>query len=132
VSTYEIGSVHQDHAEITTVRMSGHAERPNIIALLTELQGLARLRGSLRVLIDETDMTPGLMGFNDIHDIVSDWRSSAGLGSSRIAVIAVNPFVRGLNQMFRIAANLEGRASVNAFSKRSDAVAWLMREPAAP
>jgi hypothetical protein len=131
VSTYEIGSVVQDDAEITLVRLSGQAERPNILALLTELQGLARLRGSLRVLIDETDMKPGLMGFNDIHEIVNDWRSSAGLGSSRIAVIAVNPFVRGLNQMFRIVANLEGRASVNAFSKRADAMAWLMRAPTA-
>ena len=112
--------------------MTGQAERPNIIALLNELQDLARLRGPLRVLIDETDMKPGLMGFNDIHEIVSDWRSGAGLLSSRIAVIAVNPFVRGLNQMFRIAANLEGRASVNAFSKRSDALAWLMQEGAAP
>ena len=132
MSTYEIASVVQDDAEITTVKMSGQAERPNIIALLTELQELARLRGSLRVLIDETDMKPGLMGFNDIHEIVSDWRKGAGLVSSRIAVIAVNPFVRGLNQMFRIAANLEGRASVNAFSKRSDALAWLMQEGAVP
>ena len=132
MSTYEIASVLQGDAEITTVKMTGQAERPNIIALLNELQDLARLRGSLRVLIDETDMKPGLMGFNDIHEIVSDWRSGAGLLSSRIAVIAVNPFVRGLNQMFRIAANLEGRASVNAFSKRSDALAWLMQEGAAP
>ena len=128
MSAYEIASVLQGDAEITAVKMSGQAERPNIIALLTELQDLARVRGSLRVLIDETDMKPGLMGFNDIHEIVSDWRSGAGLLSSRIAVIAVNPFVRGLNQMFRIAANLEGRASVNAFSKRSDALAWLMQE----
>jgi acid stress-induced BolA-like protein IbaG/YrbA len=132
LSTYEIASVLQGDAEITTVKMSGQAERPNIIALLNELQDLARVRGSLRVLIDETDMKPGLMGFNDIHEIVSDWRSGAGLLSSRIAVIAVNPFVRGLNQMFRIAANLEGRASVNAFSKRSDALAWLMQEATAP
>ena len=132
MSTYEIASVLQGDAEITTVKMSGQAERPNIIALLNELQELARLRGSLRVLIDETDMKPGLMGFNDIHEIVRDWRSGAGLLSSRIAVIAVNPFVRGLNQMFRIAANLEGRASVNAFSKRSDALAWLMQEGTVP
>lgn len=111
--------------------MSGPAERPNIHALLSELQGLAHLRDSLRVLIDGTDMKPGLMGFNDIHEIVNDWRTSSGLRSSRIAVVAVNPFVRGLNQMFRIAANLEGRASVNAFSKRADALTWLMRSPAA-
>jgi hypothetical protein len=126
MSTYEIASVLESGSEITVVRLTGQAESANVHALLTELQALARQRGALRLLIDETDLKPGLMGFNDMHELVNDWRRGQALRASRVAVVAVNPFVRGLNQMFRLLANLERTGSMNAFSQRTDAVAWLI------
>jgi hypothetical protein len=75
-------------------------------------------------------MQPGLLGFNDIAEMVSDWRGAPALRLSRFAFISSNPFIRGLNQLFRLSAKLEHKDSMNAFSKRADAVAWLMRKPA--
>jgi hypothetical protein len=127
VTTFEIESVLEDGAEITVVRLSGQAERASVHALLTELQGLAQQRGALRLLVDETDLKPGVMGFNDLHELVSDWRTGTALRASRIAIVATNPIVRGLNQVFRTLANLERKGSMNAFSRRADAVAWLVK-----
>jgi hypothetical protein len=136
VSTYEIRTLLEGSDEITLVELTGHADRANIQGLLAELQGLAKARGTLRILVDETAMKPGLMGFNDIHDLVSDWRTATALKTSRIAVVASNPIVRGLNQAFRALANLERKGSMSAFSRRADAVAWLVggdpQAPAAP
>jgi len=119
--------------EITVVEVRGQVDLANIQKLLQELQGLAKQRGTLRILIDETAMRPGILGFNDIHDLVSDWRTATDLKTSRIAVLASNPIVRGLNQAFRALANLERKGSMSAFSKRADAVAWLVGgDPKAP
>ena len=107
--------------------MHGRATPADIHQLLEELDGLAQQRATLHLLLDETDLTAGVMGFADIHDIASDWRGATALRSRRIAVVASNPFIRGLNQMFRVFANVENKDSVNAFSKRADALAWLVR-----
>ena len=77
-------------------------------ALITQLEALAQQRGTLRILVDQTDMQPGLLGFSDMAEMVSD----------------------GLNQLFRLSAKLEHKDTMSAFSERSDAVAWLMRKPA--
>jgi hypothetical protein len=114
------------------VRLTGRAEPASVHALLAELQDLAQQHGALRLLIDETDLTPGLIGFSEIHDLVNDWRRATALKASRIAIVAANPIVRGLNQVFRTLANLERGDSMNAFSKRADAVAWLVRKPTPP
>jgi hypothetical protein len=128
VSTYKISNVLEGSDVITLVELSGHADRANIQKLLAEMQGLAEQQGPLRVLVDETAMRPGLMGFNDIHDLVNDWRTATGLKASRIAVVARHPIVRGLNQAFRALANLERKGLMSAFSQRTDAIAWLVRE----
>ena len=128
MSTYEISTVLAGSDEITVVELSGHADRANIQKLLAELQVLAEQRGPLRILADETAMRPGLLGFNDIHDLVSDWRTATGLKASRIAVVARHPIVRGLNQAFRALANLERKGFMSAFSQRDDAIAWLVRK----
>jgi len=96
-------------------------------ALLTELDGMAQHGAALRLLLDETELRAGLMGFGDIQDIVGDWRRSNALKSRRIAVVASNPLIRGLNQMFRLFANVENKGSVSAFSDRAAALAWLVR-----
>ena len=117
----------EDGSDIAIVTLHGRATPADIHQLLVELDGLAHQRATLRLLLDETDLTAGVMGFGDIHDIASDWRGATALRSRRIAVVASNPFVRGLNQMFRVFANVEHKDSVNAFSKRADALAWLAR-----
>ena len=133
MSTYEIRTINEGDDEITVVEVRGQVDLANIQKLLQELQGLAKQRGTLRILIDETAMRPGILGFNDIHDLVSDWRTATDLKTSRIAVLASNPIVRGLNQAFRALANLERKGSMSAFSKRADAVAWLVGgDPKAP
>ena len=127
MSAYQVRTILEGNDEITIVELSGHADRANIQKLLAEMQGLAEQQGPLRVLVDETSMRPGLMGFNDIHDLVNDWRTATGLKASRIAVVARHPIVRGLNQAFRALANLERKGLMSAFSQRTDAIAWLVR-----
>ena len=116
---------------IVVVKLSGHADPPSIHALITDLLAMAHGHETLRILVDESELQPGLVGFNDIAEMVRDWRTAPALRSSRIAIIAANPFVRGLNQMFRLAANLERKDSLNAFTKRADAVAWLLSKATA-
>jgi hypothetical protein len=110
------------------VKLTGHADPPGVRALITELQNRAdaHTQGTLRILMDESELQPGIVGFSDIADMVHDWRTAPALRSSRIAIVAANPFIRGLNQMFRLLANLERKDSLNAFTKRADAVAWLL------
>jgi hypothetical protein len=113
--------------EIVVVTLTGHADPASMHALIADLQAMAhRHDGMLRILVDETSLGSGRVGIDDISVLVQEWRKATALRSSRIAVIASNPIVRGLNQMFRLAANLERKDSLNAFSKRADAVAWLM------
>ena len=115
-------------ADIVVVRLTGHADTGSIHALITELQSRASTHrdGTLRLLVDESELQPGLVGFSDIADMVHDWRAAPALRASRIAIIAANPLIRGLNQMFRLVANAERKDSLNAFTKRADAVAWLL------
>jgi hypothetical protein len=116
--------------EIVVVKVSGPADAASVRALITQFEALAQQRGTLRILVDQTDMQPGLLGFTDMAEMVSDWRKAPGLRSSRFAFIATNPLIRGLNQLFRLSAKLEHKDTMSAFSERSDAVAWLMRKPA--
>jgi hypothetical protein len=127
VSTHTIDLLIEDGNDVTIVTLSGLADPAGIHALLTELDGMAQHGAALRLLLDETQLRAGLMGFGDIQDIVGDWRRSNALKSRRIAVVASNPLIRGLNQMFRLFANVENKGSVSAFSDRAAALAWLVR-----
>jgi len=127
VLTHKIEVVVEGGNDITIVTLSGLAEPAGIHALLTELDSMAQQGAALRLLLDETDLRAGVMGLSDIQDIVGEWRKASALKSRRIAVLASNPLIRGLNQMFRIFANVENKGSVSAFSNRAAAVAWLVR-----
>jgi hypothetical protein len=129
----QIESLAEAGGDIVVVKLTGHADPASVHALISELQilGHAHREGMLRILVDESELQPGLVGFDDIADMVHDWRTSPALRSSRIAIIAANPFIRGLNQMFRVLANLERKDSLNAFTKRADAVAWLVSKATA-
>ena len=127
MATYEVQTLVERGEPITIVKLSGQLEPANIRALFVVLQDRAQKLGVLRILIDETEMKAGLMGFNDLHDLLDQWRgATALLKSSRIAVWATNPVIRGLNQTFRLLAKLERQGSMSAFSKRADALAWLV------
>ena len=126
----QIGAEGDAGNAIVVVKLSGSADAPGVHALITELQALALRQGTLRILMDESDLQPGLVGFSDIAEMVRDWRTAPNLRSSRIAVLAANPFIRGLNQIFRLLANVERKDSLSAFTKRADAVAWLVRPTA--
>ena len=91
-----------------------------IIGLLRELETLA----PPRVLIDESGFRPGLIGPGHIRAIADQWRSSTAFGAARIAVVAPNPVIYGLNRMFQAWANEADRVAV--FSSRADATAWLV------
>ena len=106
MSTHKIEVIVEGGNDVTIVTLSGLADPAGIHALLTELDSLAQQGAALRLLLDETDLKAGLMGLSDIQDIVGDWRKANALKSRRIAVVASNPLIRGLNQMFRIFANI--------------------------
>jgi hypothetical protein len=127
MSMHKIDVIVDAGNDVTVVTLSGTAHPAGIHALLTELDSLAQHGAAQRLLIDETDLRAGLMGLSDIQDIVGDWRKANALKSRRIAVVASNPLIRGLNQMFRIFANVENKGSVSAFSDRAAALAWLGR-----
>lgn len=127
MSTHTIEVIVEGGNDVTLVTLSGLADPAGIHALLTELDGLAQQGAAMRLLLDETDLRAGLMGLSDIQDIVGDWRKANALKSRRIAVVASHPLIRGLNQMFRIFANVENKGSVSAFSDRTAALAWLAR-----
>jgi hypothetical protein len=127
VSTHKIEVIVDGGNDVTLVTLSGLADPAGIHALLTELDSMAERGEALRLLLDETDLRAGLMGLSDIQDIVADWRKANALKSRRIAVVASHPLIRGLNQMFRIFANVENKGSVSAFSDRTAALAWLAR-----
>jgi hypothetical protein len=126
---FQIDSQTDTGDEVVVVTVSGSADAASVRAVIIELEALAQQRGTLRILVDQTDMQPGLLGFNEIAEMVSDWRRAPALRSSRFAFIASNPVIRGLNQLFRLSAKLEHKDSMNAFSKRADALAWLLNRP---
>ena len=127
VLTHTIEVIVEGGNDVTLVTLSGLADPEGVHALLTELESMAQHGAALRLLLDETDLRAGLMGLSDIQDIVGDWRKANALKSRRIAVVASHPLIRGLNQMFRIFANVENKGSVSAFSDRAAALAWLVR-----
>jgi hypothetical protein len=115
--------------EIAIVTLTGPAEAETARALIGEMAELARRPGMLRILVDESGMSAGGMGFSETLDLVQHWRAATALRSARIAFVATHPIVRGLNQTFRLFAKVERTDSMSSFSKRADAVAWLVKKP---
>ena len=57
---------------IVVVKLSGHADPPSIHALITDLQAMAHGHETLRILVDESELQPGLVGFSDIAEMVRE------------------------------------------------------------
>ena len=117
---YRIDPPSGESEDIVMVTLSGAATFEMIAGLLRELEA----RRPSRVLVDERGLRPGLIGPAQIGRIVAEWRKATALRAARVAVLAPNPVIYGLNRMFQAFADVEGRVSV--FSTREAALAWLL------
>ena len=122
---YEIGPRSAEDQGVTLVSLSGRAEAETILRLLEELNTLAERHNSLRVLIDETGLGPGFVGPTDIQKILAAWRRATSLRTTRVAVLASNLAIYGLNRMFQGLAGRDAEGRVRIFTNRAPATAWL-------
>ena len=126
MSTYEIDSRAADEQGFTLVSLSGRAEPDTILRLLDELGALAETNPSLRVLIDESGLGPGFVGPTDIQKIIAAWRRATSLRTTRVAVVASNLAIYGLNRMFQGLAGRDAEGRVRIFTDRAPATTWLL------
>jgi hypothetical protein len=118
---YQIKSASHAGKEFVEVTLTGDTTSEMVIALFADLN--ARAEGTrLLILIDEMNLRPALIGPRDLKKIASFWRTTTALRAARMAVIAPNPVMYGLNRMFALIANDE---SIHVFMWRQDAIAWL-------
>jgi len=127
MSMYEIGPAASDDTGFVMVKLSGRAEAATILRLLGELSTLAEQTASLRVLIDETGLGAGFVGPADIHRIIDAWRKATALHGTRIAVLASNLAIYGLNRMFQGLAGRAAEGHLSVFTEGAPARAWLLK-----
>ena len=105
------------------VTLKGMPAPDAIVEMLEKLNALIEMDASLRVLIDENDLHPSVVGPGDIGRFVHAWRHGKALRGARLAVFVANIAMYGLNRMFQGVADAEG--NVRVFHDRAQAVAWL-------
>ena len=132
MSTYEIHRKTADDQGLTLVTLSGRAEAEAILRLLDELRALAEGDASLRVLIDENGLAPGFVGPTDIQKIISAWRRATALRTTRVAVVASNLAIYGLNRMFQGLAGRDAEGRVRIFTNKAPATTWLLEAEELP
>ena len=123
MSTYHI-DLEDSKEHGIVVKLSGRAHAETIVDLLHELNALAERDPAVRVLIDETELGAGYVGPRDIGRIAQAWRTAVALHSIRIAAVASNPVIYGLNRMFQGLAI--GAERVTVFHEDARARAWLL------
>jgi hypothetical protein len=126
VSRYELEFVTQGGKELVQVRLFGQADHANLEALIAELDAAVRDRHPIGILVDESELKPGLIGVDDVRTIVVRWRKANDLRAARIAVFAPNPLVFGLNRLVESLAARDKRMTMRAFRERGSALGWLM------
>ena len=96
-----------DHVEVV---LSGRLNYETIAGMLAELAelALAALPARLKVLVDETDATPGLLGPREIRNWIDGWKR-AELMQGRLAVVAPTLVMFGLNRMAHGLAGADAR-----------------------
>jgi len=114
-----LASVRIGERDVVMVPISGRVQADRILSLLEELDA----RGPAAVLVDLTDLDVGLISPADIARMAHRWKGAGRLRCAAIAVIAPNPVVYGLNRMFQLLSDSDGRLSV--FWNRADAIGWL-------
>ena len=126
MSMYEIDHNAHDANGFILVALSGRAEPDTILRLLEELRKLAEGNASLRVLIDESHLGPGFIGPADIQKIITAWRRATSLRTTRVAVVASNLAIYGLNRMFQGLAGRDAEGRVRIFTDKAPATTWLL------
>jgi hypothetical protein len=121
---FEIFPEHVGDASVVVVRFSGQADTTTIRDLIAALAGLGE---GARILVDETDLRPGLILPQDLRGIVDQWRALIARRTIRIAVFASNPLVYGMNRMVESLAADDAKDHLAVFRARGDALAWLLR-----
>lgn len=124
MSMYHIALASSSDDGIVVVKLSGRAQAETIVKLLVELNALAERDPAVRVLIDETELGAGFVGPSDIGRIAGAWRKASALRTVRIAALAPNPVIYGLNRMFQGLA--DGAERVSVFNDQARARAWLL------
>ena len=109
------------------VTLTGRLDFDTISALLDELDGLAvaAFPDLLTVLIDETDARPGLLSAGHVRNWISRWRGATALKQGRIAVIAPDLVMYGLNRMAQGIAGADSEGHLTVFRSREEALTWL-------
>jgi hypothetical protein len=114
-----------DPVEVT---LAGRLSYETIAAMLEELDALATaaLPVRLKVLVDETDARPGLLGFAEIRRWVDHWKRAA-VKQGRIAVVAPTWVMFGLNRMAHGLAGADSDEHLAVFRDRDAAMDWLLQ-----
>ena len=127
VATFDIS--HETHGDlkIVVVRFAGQADKQSITNLIAQIAALGDDTTLARVLMDETDLRPGLLLPSDVRGIVERWRALIARRTVRIAVYAPSPMIYGLNRLAESVAGGDAKDRLAAFRSRTDAIGWLLR-----
>jgi hypothetical protein len=132
MSAYTIAPAAPDDQGLTLVNLSGNADAESILGLLAELSTRAEHDPSLRVLMDENGLRPGLIMPSDIQRIIGAWRKATALHTTRVAVFASNLAIYGLNRMFQGLAGRDAEGRVRIFNDQPSARRWLLDASSMP
>jgi hypothetical protein len=117
----------QAQAEYVEVVLSGRLNYETIVGMLDELAELAAvaLPERLKVLVDETEASPGLLGPREIRSWIDRWKR-AELVEGRLAVIAPTAVMFGLNRMAQGLSGSNAEQHLAVFKTRDAAMDWLL------
>jgi hypothetical protein len=107
--------------------LSGRLNYETIVGMLDELAELAAaaLPERLKVLVDETEASPGLLGPREIRSWIDRWKR-AELVEGRLAVIAPTAVMFGLNRMAQGLSGSNAEQHLAVFKTRDAAMDWLL------
>ena len=125
MSSYAIDS---ESDQFVVVKLTGVVRFDTIIALLDELEDLARRRRDLAVLVDETEASPGLVGGSEIRRMVEHWRQATTLKRGRLAIVAPGLAMYGINRMAQSFGGEDAEGHIGVFKVREAATEWLLDE----
>jgi len=127
VAHFDISPEKHGDATVVVVRYSGEADATSIGNLIREIAALDTGATQMRILMDESELRPGLILPADIKAIVDEWRILIASKTIRIAVFATNPLVYGLNRIAETLAAGAAKDRLEVFRDRVAALDWLLR-----
>jgi hypothetical protein len=105
------------------VVLAGEATLDRLLELLRSVDALAAGEPTMRVLVDESALTPGGLDVDSLRRIAAEWQVLRHVGRVRIAVVAPSDVVFGLNR--QTIALADAGAVKQVFRTRGEAEAWL-------